>query len=239
MMKMKHNTQCLGNRQLNAPNCLKRYTRTAKKKKEVCLKLEIPDKFSVLLTYIIYGKMADELSISEVFPSYINDTIYLGISELEEHFLSMMEKVCKTKQSDWIDFSISPPCRDFIDRFLRAKYESVAQYQYDLIHLLLKWLSKVKLDYTSIKSFVGFPFDVSKLSLQQIQDLQNRFPKEFECLVSVSSVLTTLLSKVLCRNCGKLVNKASIGTETCYRFKKGYSTLTAVYTQNGVHSASV
>eukprot|EP01025_Chloroclados_australasicus_P063149 TRINITY_DN8331_c1_g1_i2.p3 TRINITY_DN8331_c1_g1~~TRINITY_DN8331_c1_g1_i2.p3 ORF type:complete len:124 (-),score=6.59 TRINITY_DN8331_c1_g1_i2:269-640(-) len=117
-----------------------------------------------------------------------------------------------------MDFSISPPCKDFMERLLREKKELLLQHQYDMLNLLLKWLKEVKLDYGSVKSFAGFPFEVSKLSVYQIQDLQSKFSQEFEYLISTNSVVETFLSRLnCCKRKYEVFRAATIGNKTCYK----------------------
>eukprot|EP01025_Chloroclados_australasicus_P024020 TRINITY_DN24188_c1_g1_i1.p2 TRINITY_DN24188_c1_g1~~TRINITY_DN24188_c1_g1_i1.p2 ORF type:complete len:126 (-),score=7.80 TRINITY_DN24188_c1_g1_i1:14-391(-) len=58
------------------------------------LKLERPEKFTVLLHYLETGKMAEELTSPVTFASYVNDTMYLNIPTLEKYFIEKMEIAC-------------------------------------------------------------------------------------------------------------------------------------------------
>eukprot|EP01025_Chloroclados_australasicus_P040139 TRINITY_DN4180_c0_g1_i4.p1 TRINITY_DN4180_c0_g1~~TRINITY_DN4180_c0_g1_i4.p1 ORF type:complete len:291 (+),score=3.49 TRINITY_DN4180_c0_g1_i4:210-1082(+) len=184
-------------------------------KTQINLKLERPEKFSILLHYIMTGEMTEEMSLLEVFTAYVNDATYLGIGELEIHFLDIMEKACKEKKQDTIKFFRAAPSADFMERFMREKYLDTGGHTYEYIKLLANWIRTTETDKHTLLRFEQLPFDISSLALDQVQQLREIYPNEFDVLASAKSV-ASYLEKVTCRKCKKSIFRCQIGLENCY-----------------------
>eukprot|EP01025_Chloroclados_australasicus_P040140 TRINITY_DN4180_c0_g1_i6.p1 TRINITY_DN4180_c0_g1~~TRINITY_DN4180_c0_g1_i6.p1 ORF type:complete len:285 (+),score=0.69 TRINITY_DN4180_c0_g1_i6:159-1013(+) len=192
-------------------------------KTQINLKLERPEKFSILLHYIMTGEMTEEMSLLEVFTAFVNDATYLGIEELENHFLDIMEKACKEKKQDEINFLKAAPSVDFMERFMREKFYVVTgDHLYECIKLLANWVKASDTDKHTLLRFEQLPFDISSLTLKQIQYLIQQHPNEFDVLASAKS-LASFFKKVKCKKCHNDVLKCSIGQEACYSQTYSYT----------------
>eukprot|EP01025_Chloroclados_australasicus_P051928 TRINITY_DN60482_c0_g1_i1.p1 TRINITY_DN60482_c0_g1~~TRINITY_DN60482_c0_g1_i1.p1 ORF type:complete len:200 (+),score=13.41 TRINITY_DN60482_c0_g1_i1:81-602(+) len=169
----------------------------------------------------------------EVFCLYINDAMYLGIQELEEHFLNMMENACLDEECERLDFSLSPPNKDFIDRFLREKLHHLGDYHYSLLKLLLMWVREAEVDNKTLQSFSSLPMKIESVTADELNELQEQYPHGVDSIVSANSLVSNYLKKVQCIKCDRYVWKASIGYDKCY-----YKTSNKCYQQQGVHESA-
>eukprot|EP01024_Parvocaulis_polyphysoides_P046403 TRINITY_DN43679_c0_g5_i1.p1 TRINITY_DN43679_c0_g5~~TRINITY_DN43679_c0_g5_i1.p1 ORF type:complete len:286 (+),score=0.96 TRINITY_DN43679_c0_g5_i1:89-859(+) len=201
------------------------------------LTLERPEKFGILLHYIETELIGEELNNYATFASYINDIVYLGMHQLEIHALDMLQNSVTRTKSEQIDFSISRPTYDFMERFIRERTSQIQNHDYQLCILILKWIGMNQIQRWQISELTNGCINFEKLMLFQIQYLRNTYSTAFELLMSPSFLLDFWMQgRQTCLRCKKSVSKLAIGYDACFVQKNIKSSSGATfYQQEGCH----
>eukprot|EP01025_Chloroclados_australasicus_P044456 TRINITY_DN481_c1_g1_i3.p1 TRINITY_DN481_c1_g1~~TRINITY_DN481_c1_g1_i3.p1 ORF type:complete len:226 (+),score=13.39 TRINITY_DN481_c1_g1_i3:33-680(+) len=168
---------------------------------------------------------------------YINDVIYLQINQLEEFFLSYLYTTVSNLNGDrFVTFSQPVPNVDFMKHlllerkrkrkrnffFISEKEISLQLYNYQLFRLVADWAQVGNIDSEAVKQLVENCLDSSLLSVDNLVDLSNRYPQQFDQMFpSSSAILVNLYYKVKCKKCQKMIPRCAVNTDTCY-VKKAY-----------------
>eukprot|EP01023_Acetabularia_acetabulum_P051370 TRINITY_DN5669_c0_g1_i5.p1 TRINITY_DN5669_c0_g1~~TRINITY_DN5669_c0_g1_i5.p1 ORF type:complete len:222 (-),score=18.34 TRINITY_DN5669_c0_g1_i5:70-735(-) len=161
------------------------------------LRLERPEKFSILLHYLETGIMSEELTNSITFASFINDIIYLGIEKLETHMMNIFINTVDEAKADSIDLSQSRPNYGFMLQFMQfassvGSKNSVSwkvQRDMQLCILIINWIGDNEVDSEQIQNLTQY-IDFSELTMENIYVLEKAYPQKFcdilQSYVSVS-----------------------------------------------------
>eukprot|EP01025_Chloroclados_australasicus_P044455 TRINITY_DN481_c1_g1_i2.p1 TRINITY_DN481_c1_g1~~TRINITY_DN481_c1_g1_i2.p1 ORF type:complete len:288 (+),score=12.37 TRINITY_DN481_c1_g1_i2:30-893(+) len=197
---------------------------TIENDQEITLKLERPEIFMHLLDFILFGKYNDRIFRPECLTEYINDVIYLQINQLEEFFLSYLyATVSKLNGDRLVTFSQPVPNVDFMKHLLLERTQitekeiSLQLYNYQLFRLVADWAQVGNIDSEAVKQLVENCLDSSLLSVDNLVDLSNRYPQQFDQMFpSSSAILVNLYYKVKCKKCQKMIPRCAVNTDTCY-----------------------
>eukprot|EP01023_Acetabularia_acetabulum_P000805 TRINITY_DN10313_c0_g1_i4.p1 TRINITY_DN10313_c0_g1~~TRINITY_DN10313_c0_g1_i4.p1 ORF type:complete len:285 (+),score=5.31 TRINITY_DN10313_c0_g1_i4:62-916(+) len=204
---------------------------------QVKLQLERPEKISILLDYIENGRIGEELKNFGTFASYINDIVYLGIHELEIHALDMIQRAIIGRKSDQIDFSLSRPTKDFIERFVQEHGKNLrGSHDYDFCKFVMNWVEDTNMSRSDITKILDGCIDFTRLSLQQIKELHIAYRVAFDQVMQPSFLAEFwMFADQRCSSCEKIVSKCSIGKDACLVEEYDYSIGKLLYQMRGKH----
>eukprot|EP01025_Chloroclados_australasicus_P004751 TRINITY_DN11262_c2_g1_i1.p2 TRINITY_DN11262_c2_g1~~TRINITY_DN11262_c2_g1_i1.p2 ORF type:complete len:257 (+),score=32.24 TRINITY_DN11262_c2_g1_i1:162-932(+) len=151
------------------------------------LQLENPEYITDFIKYLATGKICDEFDDDKTFVKFINDVIYLQIEELENLYIKKIKHACQRDLVQKLDFSLSLPNLDFIERFLGNADVIQAKRSYQYYVLLACLDSYMEDDQTSLKKIADKYLDYKTMGSEEIKELCNKYPKFFDKLFPSSS----------------------------------------------------
>eukprot|EP01025_Chloroclados_australasicus_P046096 TRINITY_DN5086_c0_g1_i2.p2 TRINITY_DN5086_c0_g1~~TRINITY_DN5086_c0_g1_i2.p2 ORF type:complete len:251 (-),score=-0.77 TRINITY_DN5086_c0_g1_i2:461-1213(-) len=197
-------------------NLFKQIHESCEQRQEVQLALERPEKFLVLLHFIIYGEILKDSSLKDDFYLYINDVVYLKVNELEKHFMSMMLNDSINNSLQFYN-KVSFVNRDFMLRYFSKNFDCLKKQLIGFWQWFVNWISDSSIDASQLKHIIQPRLKNSKISVDELLLLQEQYPHILDSMMSASDIVGTYFKKVKCVKCSQRVWQISINHDRCYR----------------------